>query len=368
MLLKKNNISKIYGLLLGFIISFVFSIFFTNQAHAVSNFQKGTVPDLTWGISRTDVDKSVVQMKDAGVKWARLNVSWKSGEPDVKGTFNNGYLSDIDYAVDKARANGIQVIMPISDGVPYWASADPKKYTDSTGKHWDEKWRPTNFQDYADFTRTMASRYRLKGVNHFEVWNEPNHIRFWPSGVNASEYVQMLKLAYPAIKGGHPGAIVLMGGLSKNDYNYLQQMYTAGARSYFDVAAVHPYTGNVDPTWCWNQAGTTKKAIDAFCGIEEVRNTMVANGDTAKNLWLTEMGWSSCSCDYGVSETTQASFLTKAFQKLESYTYVKVALWYNFRNNYWENNNPASLEANFGLLRTNFTQKPAYASFKNYNP
>jgi len=147
----------------------------------------------------------------------------------------------------------------------------------------------------------------------------------------------------------------------------MAQLYAAGARNYFDAVAVHPYTGKVDPTWCWNQAGTTKLAIDAFCAIAEVRTTMVANGDSAKNIWLTEFGWSTTTGTYGVSEATQAQFLTKALDKIRtSYPYVKTAFWYNYRNNYWLNNAPADLEANLGLLRVDFSAKPAYAALASW--
>ena len=67
-----------------------------------------------------------------------------------------------------------------------------------------------------------------------------------------------------------------------------------------------------------------------------------------------------------MSEATQARYLTAAFSQLALYPYVTVALAYNFRNDYWLNNDPTNLEANYGLLRTDFSAKPAYAAFKAY--
>ena len=85
----------------------------------------------------------------------------------------------------------------------------------------------------------------------------------------------------------------------------LQQVYDAGGGAYFDVAAVHPYTV-VDPAVCWS-------SVDAFCAIETVRKTMVANGDAAKELWLTEYGWSSSPlAPWSVDEPRQADFVAKA--------------------------------------------------------
>jgi hypothetical protein len=326
----------------------------------------GTVADITWGIPRADVDRTVSALADAGVRWVRANVSWSGGEPDAKGVVNQGYLADVDYAVSRARAAGIQVLMPIADGVPYWASADPGRHQDGSGRYWNKYWRPGNFADYADFVRVMVQRYAPQGVHAFELWNEPNTSRFWPSGPNPTEYRALLAAAYPAVKEVDPTATVLLGGLSKNDYDYLQRLYGTGARPYFDAVAVHPYTGSVDPDWCWDQAGTTKRAVDAFCGIEEVRRTMEANGDAAKQLWLTELGWSTTTSAYGVSEATQADYLTKAFTRLQNYPYVQVAFWYNFRNTWWLADTPGDYEANHGLLRTDFSPKPALAALRTY--
>jgi polysaccharide biosynthesis protein PslG len=327
----------------------------------------GTVADITWGTSSDDVDATVSAMAAAGIRWVRANVSWSGGEPVTKGALNQGYLQQIDYAVTKAKAAGMEVLMPIADGVPYWASADPAKYTDGSGQHWNKYWRPTNPSDYADFVTATVNRYKALGVRTYEVWNEPNHTPFWPSGPNAGEFKALLAAAYPAIKAVDPGATVLMGGLSKNDYDYLEQLYAAGARPYFDAVAVHPYTGTADPTWCWTQAGTTKLAKDAFCAIEEVRKTMVANGDSAKSIWLTEFGWSTHTGSYGVSEATQADFLTKALNKIQSsYPYVAASFWYNFRNNFWQNNLEGDYEANLGLLRVDFSPKPSYDAMRTW--
>lgn len=335
----------------------------TTSAPTATGAAVGVVSDLTWGISRTDMERSVSMMRDAGVRWARLNIGWSAIERDGKGRVNSGWLAEIDAAVASARSAGIQVLMPIADGVPYWASADPAKYQDPSGQYWNKLWRPSNPQDYADFARFVVARYKDQGVHTFEVWNEPNHPYFWPSGPRASEYVSLLAAAYPLIKQADPEATVVLGGLSGNDATYMDAIYAAGGKPYFDIAAVHPYTGSVNPLLCWTDA-IGRQAKDAFCGIEAVRATMVANGDSAKNMWLTEFGWSTTTSTYGVSEALQASYLTNAFTKLQDYPYVTAAFWYNFRNTYWLNDAPNMYEANAGLVRTDFSPKPSYAALQ----
>lgn len=324
--------------------------------------QMGTVPDITWGASRADIDRTISLMREANVRTVRLHMSWKGLEPNAKGAWNTGWLAELDYAVAETRKAGLHVVMGVFGPVPYWASADPAKYTDGSTKYWKEYYRPTRNEDFADYARFLVERYRGQGVHDFEVWNEPNHTAFWPSGPNATEYTALLRTAQPAIKRADPQARVVLGGLSGNDYNFLAQLYAAGAGPWFDVAAVHPYVGAVDPTRCWNQSGTTRYAKEAFCGLEEVRRTMVDNGDANKKLWLTEFGWSTSTGTYGVSEAQQAEFLGKAIAKIQTLPYVEKVHWYNFRN--WGSNDPASLNGHFGLLRKDFSPKPAFAVFK----
>ena len=322
----------------------------------------GVVSDLTWYISRAEMDRSISMMRDAGVKWIRANINWSSIEPNSKGSLDAWWLTEIDYAVAQAQAAGIQVLMPIADGVPYWASGDPKK---SGGNSWNKYWKPANFQDYADFVKAIVTRYSAKGVHAYEVWNEPNYSRFWPSGPNASDYANMLKATYPAIKAADPSATVITGGVSRNDFAFVRGLYNAGAKGYFDAVGVHPYTNKVDPTSCWTD-GAGNNSIDAFCGLESVRDVMVDNGDSAKTMWLTEFGWSTASgASNGVSEAMQADYLKKSFTKLDEYPWVAHAFWYSFRNNYWSNNDQSDVEANYGLLRVDFSAKSSLAAFKS---
>jgi len=323
----------------------------------------GVNSDITWNIPHADVDRSVAMMKDAGVRSIRVNANWSAVETNGKGVLNQGVLADYDYAVQAARRAGLDVLMPMADGVPYWASADPAKYSDGGGNHWKIAYKPRSFQDYADYTRFIVQRYAPMGVHAYEVWNEPNLANFWPSGVSASDYTGMLRAAYPAIKSADPSSTVVLGGLSRNDYPYLERLYAAGAGPFFDVAAVHPYSGS-DPEKCWNEPGSSRKALDAFCGLEEIHATMAAHGDGGKAVWATEFGWSTYSG--GVSQAQQAEYLTKGFRKLESYPWVTKAFWYAFRNVSWLHNDPTDWEANLGLVSTDYTPKPALQALKAY--
>ncbi len=300
-------------------------------------------------------------MKDLGVGWARLNVNWAELEP-VKGIYDPTVLANIDYTVKQTMAAGIQVVMPIADGVPCWASSDPNR--NCLTFNWNHHFPPRAMSDYANVARFVASRYAPMGVHDYEVWNEPNHPYFWQPQPSATQYVSMLKAAYPALKAGDPHATVLLGGLSGNDYKYLHAVYRAGGGPYFDAVAVHPYTQSA-PEKQWkskgNDGGTAGRlSPHCFPAFKEIHKTMSTYGDSAKPLWFTEFGWSSND----VSQAQQADYLTRAYAYLSSYRYVKVAMWYSARNNPYLANSNSGTEAQLGLMTTGFSPKPAYQAMR----
>jgi hypothetical protein len=328
----------------------------------------GLVTSITWtGTDQAEVDRQVALMKEANVRWVRANIYWHNLEPRGRGQISQTKLAAYDYAIDAARAAGIQVLIQIGETVPYWASGDPNKYIDASGvERYDYHYKPAAMSDFAAFARFVAGHYQAKGVHSFEIWNEPNMTRFWPSGPNPVEFAAMLKAAYPAVKAADPAATVVMGGLWTNDFAFLEGIYRAGARGSFDAVAVHPYVGGLGPTVSWKgmDPGEDPNRISryAFPGISEIRRSMDTFGDTTKPVWLTEFGWSTTTVRGGVSLANQASYLTQAYQYLERYPWVKVALWYAAR----DLSTKDCYECRFGLTDTVYAPKPSYNAFKSY--
>jgi hypothetical protein len=320
--------------------------------------QPGVVSDLTWYISDSDKQRTVQAMEDLGSNMTRLAIQWREAEPE-RDRYNEWWLEEYGKAIDMARAGGQRVIVMV-DSAPAWASGSSSSNV------------PRDPADFASFMSTIAKRYAGR-VDAWEVWNEENTTRFWSTGPSPSAYTALLRAAYPAIKAADPNAKVVFGGTAGNDYSFLAGAYAAGAKGYFDVLATHPYPycGSSSPADVRMNGNRISK--DSFLGYREMHRTMVENGDP-KPIWVTEIGWntSSTTCDPGsgvwqggVSETTQADFLYEAYKLLEQDSYVEYALWYDIRNNYWMHDEDQP-EAQFGLMKTDFTPKPAYAAFKAY--
>ena len=313
--------------------------------------QKAASVDLTWGIPSSDFAPTGQAISDVGAGWVRLEFRWNEAEPSSKGSYDSNIIARYDRAIDTARAAGAKVLVFVN-GSPRWASGSRIPMM-----------KPQNPADYADFVRFVAARYAGK-VSAWEVWNEQNTSRFWPSGPSPSAYVPLLKAAYPAVKAADPNALVVFGGVSQNDYSFIEGAYAAGAKGYFDVMAVHPYPGTNPPEAVWHEGG--RIAPTAFTGFREVRSSMLARGDD-KPIWLTEFGWSTTTEAWGVTQAQQADYLTRAYKLLESYPYIAIAYWYNLRNNHWDDD-ADTWETQLGLMRTDFSHKPSYDAFKSYQP
>jgi hypothetical protein len=120
-----------------------------------------------------------------------------------------------------------------------------------------------------------------------------------------------------------------------------------------------------------DRAAGNRIARFTFLGHREVRDTMLRHGDD-KPVWMTEFGWSATSrtCDRGrwagqkkagVSEATQAQFLREAYHCLKEDPYLEVAMWFNSRDLHGDG---SELDM-YGLKRTNGTDRPAAAAFRD---
>jgi hypothetical protein len=313
--------------------------------------QKGLSVDLTWADSLAEQQATAPLIAESGAKYVRMTLNWSDAEPQ-RGQFNSWWLGEYDNAVSLATQAGARIIFVVSSS-PSWASGSTNTETP-----------PQNPADYAEFIHAMAARYAGR-VGAWEIWNEENTTRFWSTGPNAAQYTALLKDAYPAVKSADPNALVLFGGTSENDSKFIAEAYAAGAKGSFDVMALHPYSCRAPGSIV--REGNGDITPDSFLGYRTVHQVMVANGDE-KPIWFTEFGWSSSTggaCQVG--EANQASYLTEAYELTDQDPYVQVACWYNLRDDYWlkdENN----IEAQYGLLSTNFTPKPAFAAFKAYAP
>ena len=290
------------------------------------------------------------KLQAAGVTRIRMGVAWRSLETS-NGVYNTAYLRKLDFAVDAAIARGIQVLAVLRS-TPGWANG---------GREGNVP--PTQAREYGDAALFVAKYFKGR-VDAWEMWNEPNLTRFWTG--TPTQLVGLFKAAYPKFKLGAPGVTVLAGGLAQNDDEYLRAMYAAGAKGYFDVLGIHPYTGPADAPPELPDDGNHWR----FTHVAAMHDIMCSKGDCAKKIWFTEFGWSSHSntggeanFERGVTSQQQADYLVRAIEfTAANYPYVTMMSWFTDHNT---TGNTVHLN-NFGLLYADLTGKPAYFALKAY--
>ncbi len=288
-----------------------------------------------------DMARVMQSAQELGVTWVKQQIDWALYEPS-EGAIN---WAPIDEMVDAMEAAGMNILLTVTSA-PSWARDSDQ-----------EKGPPVDYRTYANFVGQMAERYAGR-VDAYEIWNEPNLRREWntPRGISAASYVEMLRLAYVAIKTADPQAIVVTGGLAPTGFNdgvnaiddrvYLRQMYAAGVADWSDAIGAHPngWANPPDSTCCRNNRPSVPAWDDhpSFFfkeTLNDYREIMVANGDSGTYIWATKFGWGSNDGlnvepppEYAfVTYTTldeQSSYILRGFQLGRELGYVgPMFLW-----------------------------------------
>jgi hypothetical protein len=295
----------------------------------------------------------VPQISALGTHWVRVFATWPDLEPQ-RGSFAQNWMASYEQLF-KSLPAGTKVIVDVVD-TPSW----------ETGSS-DESTPPANPADYAGFVGQLAERWGSR-VAAYEIWNEEDSPSWWAGGPNPSAYTQLLKATYPVIKAAEPKATVVLGGLTGNDFPFLQGVYAAGGKGSFDAVGVHTDTAcDVLSPYEFLREADGQMLPDSFLAYREVHAVEVANGDDSP-IWMTELSWrtTSATCPEGafagqkpegVTESQQAEYLSQAYHCLEGNSYVKVALWFDLEDE-------GSVLS--GLLRSDGSRKPAFAAMENY--
>jgi hypothetical protein len=278
----------------------------------------------------------------AGSASSRIGASW----PDIQPNLGEWHWEVPDADVAWCEQYGIEPYMLIVN-TPWWASP-----TGETTHAYPP--RDDMAAEFELFCTTLASRYAGR-VKYYEFWNEQNGYGWHTDGGfnRVDEYLPWLRRAYYALKAGDPDCEVGIGGLDDADghapifmdlvYVYRDLWYPG--EKIFDAVADHPYSkdGNVS---------TTRQKL------RNIRNILVAHGDSDVTLWLTEYGWNTSG---EATEEEQALYLTQSFDILTEpeFHYVTSAQYLaiaDFETRY----------TGFGLSDVQLRPRPAYYAFQAY--
>jgi hypothetical protein len=313
-------------------------------------------------------------MSRGGVDTIRTAFYWSQAQPvssfifispadaplytDVGGIPTN--FSATDTIVGTAARHGI-TILPDVQQAPAWASRHPGNPASP----------PSGTVPYGNFMAALAKRYGPNGtfwkanpslhqlpIRDWQIWNEPDATKYWSDQPFVADYVALLKAAHTALRGVDPGARAVLAGFPSRSWVSLARLYKAGARPYFDVAAVHPFSLPV----------TNITRI-----LKEDRRVMAKYHDSRKPMFITETSWPSAlgrtTTKYGF-EVTRSGEAAKARAVLQLLAAEREQ--FNLERVYWYTwiSLDASRDAPFDYagLQTftpanKLVKKPAYKAF-----
>lgn len=285
--------------------------------------------------------KTLASIKEVGASTVRFDFLWSDIEPK-EGQFD---FSRYDPLMEALAKNNIKVLAlllysPAWDGSDWRQAPDPKLY--------------------CRYARAVAGRYK-KVVRDWEIWNEPDHPDFWQPQDQMRTYVQLLKRAYTDLKKEDPSCIVHLGGLSNALPGCLKNIYEQGAREFFDVVGLHAFANPLQP--------------EAVVGLrslyDEILSVMRANKDAEKKIWLTQI---SCPgmirpedaepwwLRPNLTEEQQAVWLKNVFQEALKWPNIGKLFWSFLRDTDRHFNSGVDY---FGLLRHDFSKKPAFVAYQD---
>ncbi|HSH77231.1 MAG TPA: hypothetical protein VLA19_01715 [Herpetosiphonaceae bacterium] len=310
-----------------------------------------------------------------GPAWIRQQVPW-SDHMNRDGSIAWGELDPI---VEAAAAKNIKVFLSVVRA-PGWAT--------DNGEHGMPN--RANFGRFAQFLRGIAERYRGK-VHAIEVWNEQNYaVENGGRVAPAAYYVDLLEVAYDAIKAGDPNIIVVSGSptptatnkvdVAIDDIVYFRQMFAIPKFwQKLDVVGAH-FAGTLQPPDALpgqnaRPEGWNNNSEFFFRRAEDVRAAMVSAGYGDRQMWITEFGWATenntAGYEYGkyITQEMQAQYIKRAIE-LSRFNYAPwvggVFVWnLNFAVTWNEAGNPLHEQAAFGILNPDWSPRPAFTAIQN---
>jgi hypothetical protein len=364
----------------------------TTYALKKANF--AIAPGAGFFLDEAHLQSGLDNFKTLGVHWIRSTIPWGNFEPNDpaklapgESAYNWNGVDQFVATLNEPAYKGRFSLIVTVESPPDWARVPARIGHISCARQ-----APFDLVSYARATAALAAH--LKGVAHvFEVENSPNigtrspahqnPIAVW-SPPNPCGYAQLLRLTTAAVHALNIGALVLVGGIggTRDIPNqriaadeFLFDLYHFGARGAFDGVSFHPYSSPQLPcapsapvcTLDLSQAHTDPYGMtNGWDRMLNARRIMVAAGDGAKQMWITEFGGPTDGPAGAVkvlTEAQQATLLTAGFQRASQYSWVAEMSWFTYQDSHAD---PQSDPGGnwMGLLRVNGSHKPSFGAYQ----
>lgn len=302
-------------------------------------------------LDQDDWRKALSDIQKLGVKWVKLQISWKQLQPNGADEISVDFKR-LEIYIEEASGANLDILISVAKA-PAWARSNQT-----------EDGPPDDPQALANFINLMLNEFGTS-VDAVEIWNEPNLVREWQGQpLNGASYMSLFTPSYSTINAYSermktdpktPRSVpvwIITAGLaptgdsdgSRNDRTYLQEMYNAGLGQYPDVfVGIHPYGwGNAPDAVCCQAQGQGRGWDDDphfffLNNIQDFRQVMVNNNHGANKMFATEFGYATWDAFPGEppqpwmafnDRWAQANYTVRAFELAQTFDYMgPVILW-----------------------------------------
>ncbi|HUW30702.1 MAG TPA: NPCBM/NEW2 domain-containing protein, partial [Planctomycetota bacterium] len=239
-------------------------------------------------------------LADLGFRRDMMVVPWHStqGTMSVEMTMGHFYFNWLDPEVEARRKAGMEVIGKLGM-TPEWADPSVNYLTISNAWAGNTTVMPAQTIWWEEYVHRTVLNFADR-IKSWVVWERPDAPGF---ATNTQEYVEkMLSVAHRAAKEADPNAVVVSGGVSReNMESFLNDLIEAGAGRYIDAMGILPTTAPLAPE-------------DGYMDVMLSRAERLRTQEQfTPPLWVLDLGWPTGTGDGSVSEDNQARYLARAW-------------------------------------------------------
>lgn len=191
-------------------------------------------------------------------------------------------------------------------------------------------------------------------VEAIKIWNEPNNLSHWDFTIDKEwkDFAVMTKLGSEAIRSVAPQTVIVLGGISPIDPNFINLMSNYNVLDYVNAIGVHGFPLDWNH-WQIDQWPAKIKEIEKVCSLP---------------VWVTEVGVSSFGADevqvFGLKRTQD--LLLGRVSRIYWYSLLDLPPAWEATTRHKESEGSAYYRHFYmGLIRSDGTAKPALKKFNN---
>ncbi len=275
-------------------------------------------------------ERDITLMKEAHIKFVRADLTWSQVERKQQEYDFTRY----DKLVDALELQGIRVLFILDYGNKLYGQGRAIK-TD------------TQRRGFAAFAAAAAARYKGRGII-WEIWNEPNIKKFWGDEPDVDDYMALVEVTCEAIREADHDALIIAPATCGCDGGFIKKCAEHGLLELVDGISVHPY-----------REGGPETVTNCYHTLRKIVENHFSGNESKPKIISSEWGWGLSYMAEEIDGKTdpqirQAAYLTRRFC-IDAYAGIVCAIHYKWR------------EDNHGLIKRNYTVKPAYTAFKVLN-